>query len=132
MGALFEAVATGKVGPLNGTRLFAMGISSGGFMTSRMAVSYPGKFRSLAVHSRSYATCGATCTVPRPLPADHPPTLFLHGGSDSVVPVSAMESYRDALAAEGHVVDSVVDPSAGHEWLATGPSAIRSWFDAHP
>ena len=82
----FSAASTAAFGPINTTRLYAMGISSGGFMTSRMAVSYPGKFRALADHSGSYATCSDTCTVPTPLPSNHPPTLFLHGDTDAIVP----------------------------------------------
>jgi predicted esterase len=101
-------------------------------MTSRMAVSYAGKFRALAVHSGGYATCGTTCTLPATLPADHPPTLFLHGGADTTVKPSTMEMYRDELAAEGRTVKTVLDPSAGHEWLTAGPAEIRAWFDAHP
>jgi poly(3-hydroxyoctanoate) depolymerase len=132
MKAIFTAVDEGRFGAINPARLYAMGISSGGFMTSRMAVSYAGKFRALAVHSGGYATCSATCTLPATLPADHPPTLFLHGGADTTVPPSTMELYRDELVAEGHTVKTVLDPNAGHEWLSAGPTEIRPWFDAHP
>ncbi|MBL0220325.1 MAG: dienelactone hydrolase family protein [Myxococcales bacterium] len=127
---LIAAATAGTFGPLDPTRRYAMGISSGGFMTSRMAVSYAGKFRALAVASGSYATCGATCTVPV-LPADHPPTLFLHGDQDPTVPMSSMTPYRDKLAAEGFVVKTVIHPGAGHEWLPEGKTAIPDWFDAH-
>ncbi|HET9992660.1 MAG TPA: PHB depolymerase family esterase, partial [Kofleriaceae bacterium] len=70
---MLAAITAGTFGPIDPSRLYAMGISSGGFMTSRMAVSYPGVFRALADHSGSYATCSAICVVPTPLPADHPP-----------------------------------------------------------
>jgi dienelactone hydrolase len=129
---ILQAISDGGFGPLDPARKYAMGISSGGFMTSRMAVSYAGQFRALAIHSASYATCSAVCSVPTPLPADHPPTLFLHGGADSIVPIDTMVPYRDALAREGHTVDSVIRPEAGHEWLPEGPSRIPSWFDAQP
>ena len=130
--ALLAAVAQGQLGPIDGARLYAMGISSGGFMTSRMAVSYPGKFRALVDHSGSYATCSATCAVPTPLPADHPPTLFLHGGADTVVPLAAIQPYLDALTAEGHEAKLVSDADAGHQWLPEGPAVIPAWFDSHP
>jgi predicted esterase len=132
MKAIFTAVGDGTFGTVNPSRLYAMGISSGGFMTSRMAVSYPGRFRALAVHSGGYATCSTTCTLPPTQPADHPPTLFLHGGADTTVKPATMTMYRDQLAAEGHVVATVLDPSAGHEWLVAGPAEIRAWFDANP
>lgn len=128
--ALLAAMAGTTFGPLDATRRYAMGISSGGFMTSRMAVSYDGEFRALAIASASYATCSNTCTVPA-LPSDHPPTLFLHGGADQVVPESAMTPYRDALLAAGRTAQAIIDPNAGHEWLPEGKTAIPDWFDAH-
>ena len=82
--------------------------------------------------SGGYATCGLTCTLPKPLPSDHPPTLFLHGGADTTVAPSTMEMYRDELVAEGRVVKTLLDPKAGHEWLPAGPAVIRAWFDASP
>jgi len=129
---LLSAVDAGTFGPLDASRLYAMGISSGGFMTSRMAISYPGRFRALADHSGSYATCSALCFVPTPLPADHPPTLFLHGDLDLVVPITAVRPYLDALQAEGHEAKLVTDLFAGHRWLRSGPQEIPAWFDAHP
>lgn len=132
MQAMFDSLDKGDFGPVNTKRLYAMGISSGGFMTSRMAVSYPGKFRALADHSGSYATCGPTCSVPTPLPTDHPPTLFLRGDNDVVVPMSVVTPYIDALVAEGHEAKLVTDPKAGHEWLPEGAEAVTSWFDSHP
>jgi poly(3-hydroxybutyrate) depolymerase len=128
---LLGAVASGTFGPLDPTHLYAMGISSGGFMTSRMAVSYPGKFRALADHSGSYATCSIVCAVPTPLPADHPPTLFLHGDLDAIVPLSSIQPYLDDLQQEGHQVQYVSDHDGGHEWLPEGATAIPAWFAAH-
>ena len=127
---LLGATIDGTFGALDPARRYAMGISSGGFMTSRMAVSYAGTFRALAIASGSYATCSVTCDVPD-LPVDHPPTLFLHGAVDTVVPPSIMTVYRDKLVANGHVVDTILDPDAGHEWLPEGKTAIPDWFDTH-
>jgi dienelactone hydrolase len=129
---LFAAISAATLGPLDAGRLYAMGISSGGFMTSRMAVSYPGRFRALADHSGSYATCSDVCAVPTPLPTGHPPILFLHGDLDAVVPMTAIQPYIDALGAEGYVSSLVTDPTAGHQWLAAGPQAIPAFFAAHP
>ena len=129
---IFASLAKGAFGPVDTTHLYAMGISSGGFMTSRMAVSYAGKFRALADCSGSYATCGPTCSVPTPLPSNHPPTLFLHGDQDTIVPMSSVQPYLDALSAEGFETKLVTDPSAGHQWLSAGPTVIPAWFAAHP
>lgn len=132
MKALLSSVSAGTFGPIDSSRLYAMGISSGGFMTSRMAVSYAGTFRALADHSGSYATCSDTCVVPTPLPAGHPPTLFLHGDTDTVVPLSAIQPYIDALMAEGYETQLVTDATAGHQWLSEAVQAIPAWFDSHP
>jgi len=127
---LFAEMAGTTFGPLDAQRYYAMGISSGGFMTSRMAVSYAGTFRALAIASASYATCSFSCSVPE-LPADHPPTLFLHGGQDDVVPVATMLPYRDQMLAQGLVTQAIVDQNAGHQWLAEGALAVPQWFDTH-
>jgi predicted esterase len=128
--SIFAAIRDGSLGPIDPARMYAMGISSGGYMTSRMAVSYPGQFHALVVHSASYATCGLTCII-AVLPVDHPPTLFVHGAKDPIVPIAQMELYRDELAQQGHVVDTVVDDAAGHEWIASSIPAINTWFDTH-
>ena len=131
--ALFDAINAGAFGQLDADRLYATGISSGGYMTSRMAVSYPGRFKALAIQSASYATCsGPLCAVPQSLPADHPPTLFLHGAIDATVPIWTMYPYRDALEDAGHVVSTVVHTTAGHEWIHEAPDAVVAWFDASP
>jgi dienelactone hydrolase len=133
MDALFAAIAGGRFGTLDPATLYAAGISSGGYMTSRMAVSYRGRFRALAVSSASYATCGGpACVVPNPLPNDHPPTLFLHGELDPVVPVATMRAYHDRLASQGLETKAVTDPNALHGWIDAAPDAILAWFDAHP
>lgn len=130
--SLLAEIAAGRYGPADPSRLYATGISSGGYMTSRMAVSYAGRFRALAVHSGSYATClGPVCNVPASLPADHPPTLFLHGSLDTTVPIATMMPYHDRLAAQGVATDLDVDPQATHEWLADSPSLVTSWFETH-
>ena len=128
--ALLTAIEAGQYGPADKARFYATGISSGGYMTSRMAVSYAGKFRALVIEAGSYATCSQTCNVPT-LPADHPPTLFMHGDADSTVPLSAMTPYRDKLMADGRVVDTIIHAGAGHEWLPEGKTAVPAWFDAH-
>jgi poly(3-hydroxyoctanoate) depolymerase len=129
---LFAAVDGGGFGAVDPARWYATGVSSGGYMTSRMAVSYAGRFRALAVSAGSYATCGGIlCALPPLLPADHPPTLFLHGAIDPVVPIATMYAYRDALSALGHTTRTVVDPTFMHGWIPATPDEVRAWFDAH-
>jgi predicted esterase len=124
-------MAAGTFGPLDLTRRFAVGFSSGGYMTSRMAVSYSGTFRALAIDEGSYATClSAVCVVPS-LPANHPPTLFLQGGLDPVVPLWTMELYNQALVAQGTETRVVIDPTATHQWLNVAPVEVPAWIRAH-
>ena len=56
MVAIFDGIAYRDYGELDESSLYASGISSGGYMTSRMAVSYPGRFKALAINAASYAT----------------------------------------------------------------------------
>jgi predicted esterase len=129
---LLSELAGGTFGSVDMQKLYATGISSGGYMTSRMAVSYGGKFRALAIESGSYATCGGpACTIPATLPADHPPTLFLHGGMDVIVPISTAEAYYQELKAQGFDTSFVEDPSAGHQWLSVAPQDVVQWFTTH-
>jgi dienelactone hydrolase len=127
---LFGAIEDGSLGPIDADRLYAAGISSGGYMTSRMAVGYPGRFRALAIQSASYATCsGVLCDVPG-LPDDHPPTLFLHGGQDLVVPPATAEDYANELTSHGRQARLVIDESADHAWIEAAPEEMLRWFDA--
>lgn len=127
--ALLQKMKVGEFGPLNMDKLFATGISSGGYHASRMAVTFPGVFKALAIESASYATCGGPlCLIPRDLPADHPPTLFLHGALDNVVPVTTMFSYHSRLKEAGIPTEMRVDALASHQWISDAPEFITKWF----
>lgn len=126
---LLAEMKSGKFGPIDMNNLFATGISSGGYETSRMAISMPGVFKALAIESASYATCGgALCFVPDDLPVDHPPTMFLHGEADMIVPISTMWSYYKRLKVHKVPVSAVVDKTASHQWIDQAPDSITSWF----
>jgi poly(3-hydroxyoctanoate) depolymerase len=131
--ALFAEIDGSQLGQLSTSDWYATGVSSGGYMTSRMAVSYQGRFLALAIAAGSYATCVggvSSCTVPA-LPANHPPTLFMHGGDDPFVPIAQMWDYFDALSAGGFTTHAVVDPTMAHGWVPTAPSDVLAWFQAH-
>jgi predicted esterase len=98
-----------------------------------MAVSFPGRFKALAIQSASFATCvGARCQLPQELPADHPATLFLHGLADRVVPWSSMQPYHDRLLYQGIETALYSEPTGGHQWFAASPARILDWFQRHP
>lgn len=128
---LFDELDAGRFGPANLGRMFATGISSGGYMTSRMALSYPGRFRALAIQSGSWATCAGPLCIVGPIPADHPPTLFLHGALDPVVPLVTMDFYNNALGDAGVPSRRVVEPLALHRWIDAAPDEIAAWFQRY-
>jgi predicted esterase len=130
---ILERVERGDFGRLDPAKLHAVGLSSGGYMSSRMALAYPGRFRSLVIASGSYATClGPLCNVPDQLPADHPPTRFLHGGLDVFIPAWTMAGYRDRLEEQGIETESVISPFLGHSWPKDSPELVLGWFEDHP
>jgi poly(3-hydroxybutyrate) depolymerase len=129
---MHEAIAQGTFGPLDVERAYASGLSSGGYMTSRMAVSYPGQFKALAIHAASYATClGAACVVPG-LPSDHPPTAFFHGDDDTTAPLWAAKAYEKALSDQGTATQFTTEANIGHAWLAAAVDGQTAWFNANP
>lgn len=144
--ALFVDLEDGVYGSIDTTALFATGMSSGGYMTSRMALSYPGRFRALAIQSGAWATCVGgldsvtdvfglagvhVCHAPSTLPADHPPTLFLHGNADLTVPLWTMEIYESALREAGFETRKIVVRGGLHEFFSETPPALLAWFRAH-
>ncbi len=130
--ALLTEVRNGTFGAADPARLYATGISSGGYMTSRMALTWPDTFRALSIASASWATCaGAACVLPDALPAGHPPTQFLHGRGDVTVPLFTAQAYFDALIAQGFEAELHVNDDTGHAWLPDAPERVVDWFTAH-
>ena len=128
---IFGALDGGGFGPVDPGRLYAAGISSGGYMTSRMDLEYRERFRALAIQSGSYATCGGpVCAIPA-LDAGHLPTLFLHGADDVLVPVWTMEPYHEALAGLGVGTEKMIQEGVGHAWIDPAPEAIAGWFQRY-
>jgi len=130
---VFDAIDQGVFGPLNGQRKYATGISSGGYNTSRMALTWPGEFKALVVHSGSWATClGPQCLLPSQLPANHAPTKFIHGYIDTIVPWWTMDAYYDRLLHDGVETERMTILTGGHEWFPQSPDAVVDWFNRHP
>eukprot|EP00755_Sulcionema_specki_P005442 Sspe_Gene.32797::Locus_16058_Transcript_1_1_Confidence_1.000_Length_1074::g.32797::m.32797 len=64
---ILDACSRGTFGPCNDKKLHAVGFSSGGYMSSRMAVNYGSRFRSISIMAGAYYYCAGSCT----------PTLWL-------------------------------------------------------
>lgn len=137
---LFDGITEGAYGPAEHYDMsmrYAYGISSGGFNTSRMAVTFndgaeSGVWQALGIVAASYATCSVTCGPIPPLPDNHPPTRFWHGQGDLLAPPWTMRLYHDKLAQRGFTTEIQMNP-AGHEYTADalGATGIKDWFDQH-
>lgn len=134
----FGEIKSGNYGPAsqwNMNRRYAYGISSGGFNSSRMAVTYnsgtgnANTWKALGIHAASYATCSYSCSVPT-LPANHPPTKFWHGQNDQLAPLANMVLYFNKLVSGGFTTQKLEHPG-GHEFTADslGPTGVKAWFD---
>lgn len=131
---IFEEAELGSFGPLDATRFYATGLSSGAYMSSRMAITYPDRFQAVALQSGSYATCLSSfpCVVTAAdLPDDHPPTLLMAGYWDTIVPLYTTEEYEDALDANGTESTLEVVGYASHQWTASSPDWVLEWFQTH-
>lgn len=134
--SLFDGVASGVYGAasqFNMNKRFAVGISSGGYNTSRMAVTFNehSEWSALVIVSGSYATCfGPFCKLPSTLPAHHPPTKFYHGTKDFIVPIATMRPYFERLKSAGVLVEKV-EHDGFHEFTkeGLGEGGIKEWFD---
>ena len=99
-------------------------------MTDRMAKSHDEySFNDLAIASASYAKCGGPyCPLPDDISTNHPPTLFMHGKRDIVVPIFTMRKYAKLLKENSVSVEIIVNDKAGHTWIDQSPLAITQWF----
>jgi hypothetical protein len=142
---LFPSVDSKNYGNVNNSRRYATGVSSGGYNTSRMAITFNGgsKFKALAVQSASYADCsGPACALPCSgtayIPSNHPPTKFYHGVYDPIVPIATMRCYYNLLLAKGKSAtkyEFTNDGILGLHGYSTGSyssaNGVQAYFNAH-
>jgi poly(3-hydroxybutyrate) depolymerase len=131
---LFDEIEAGTFGPLDPARKYAMGLSSGGYMSSRLAVTYPGEMRGIALQSASYATCISSlpCDVAaEDLPEEHAATLLMAGYWDAIVPLHTIDEYYYALEDNGTPVELKVVGNAAHQWTSWSPGRVLGWFQTH-
>ena len=69
--------------PVDGTRIYATGISNGGFMSSRLGCELGNPIAAIAVVAATMeaTTISPSCHPPRPVPA-----MYIHGTTDALVP----------------------------------------------
>lgn len=68
---------------VDGTKIYATGISNGGFMSSRLGCELSNRIAAIAVNA---ATIEATTIAPNCNPARPVPALYIHGTADPLVP----------------------------------------------
>ena len=128
----------GAASQYNMNKRYAYGISSGGFNSSRMAVTFnsgsgnANTWKALGIVAASYATCSYSCGSIPALPANHPPTKFWHGQNDGIVPISTMYAYFNKLIQGGFTTTKLEHPN-GHQLTVDnlGASGIKAWFDQY-
>jgi len=69
--------------PVDGTRIYATGISNGGFMSSRLGCELSNRIAAIAVDA---ATMEATTIAPSCNPGRPVPAIYIHGTTDPLVP----------------------------------------------
>jgi poly(3-hydroxybutyrate) depolymerase/predicted secreted protein len=122
---------------LDAGRVYVAGISSGGFMASRLAHAFPAQIRAVCIVSAGNADSvkigrnlasifdfSATQTIS----ASHPPALILHGTADRLVPVDMGRRYFHDLQAAGVRVRYEEIPGGRHGWHAAFNKLILEWF----
>lgn len=68
---------------VDGTKIYATGISNGGFMSSRLGCELSNRIAAIAVNA---ATIEATTIAPSCDPGKSVPAIFIHGTTDPLVP----------------------------------------------
>lgn len=161
LSALYEEVAKGTWAQFNLRRLHAVGFSSGGFMTSRLAVNplhEDRRFASLVVVGAGIFYCPmsifggceppeVSVSSPHLQPTHHAPTLLLHCNEDEFVDSKVSSLYQKQLKANGvtaqfasldggsHMTEykeaDSPNTDCGHNWPASSHKWVRYWFDTH-
>jgi predicted peptidase len=94
-------------------RIYATGLSMGGFGTWALAARTPNRFAAIL------PICGGG-NPDRAKRIAHIPTWVFHGGKDPVVPLAASQKMVEALKKNGGNVKFTVYPAAGHDaWTET-------------
>ena len=109
--------------PVNKSRIFCIGFSSGAFMTSRLAYYFGSQFKAVGIHSGGDANLH-----PLKDAIDHPPTLIIHGKKDRLVDVQAGIDYYNYLHDNGIKSHILLNKYGFHIWQPMFNDLIIDWF----
>jgi predicted esterase len=107
---------------------YCTGVSMGGSGTYNLAVTYPELFAGIACVSGAGGR-GPNSTIQN---LKNIPTLLLHGGQDTVVPVMAAQTVADKLKELGYVHELRIFPTYGHNYHGEEYMAVTlEFFDKY-
>jgi len=120
-------------------RIYVTGISSGGFMTSRVGMVFADKVKAIAIASggdADYSSVrrdnGCRTTFDKSVPiieGNQPKTLFIHGDIDPIVPFSMDQNYYTALKDKGVETRFIKNRFGTHLWYNKYDQDILDWFN---
>jgi poly(3-hydroxybutyrate) depolymerase len=122
--------------PVNCDSLYCSGFSSGAFMCSYIGHFFNDHFKAIAVHSGANSDSillnsrGPYFDLNRSynFSSSFPPTILLHGGNDSVVPVICAENFYSDLKRNGIPSKLLINNDKGHIWNSQFDAEILDWF----
>lgn len=109
------------------TRIYATGLSMGGYGTWRLAASHPERFAAIL------PICGGGDPATMAANLHSVPIWAFHGAKDSVVPVTESEKMADAVTKAGGKVRLTVYADAEHDsWTPTYSNPeVYNWLLSH-
>lgn len=124
---------------LDKNHVYCAGFSSGGFMTSRLAKVFPDKFAAVLIHSGTDADSITftikgpefDCESPKVYHPNHPPTLIVHGETDSLVPYECGLHLYEELQRNNIDSTLLTNEEKGHIWLSSLSEEMIDWFQSY-
>ena len=113
-----------QIAPVDTRRVFACGISNGGFFSQRLACDLPGKIAGIAVvAATSYRSVCSRCS------AGTIPVMFFNGTEDSLIPFDTSKTIDNSAVADLMGTGKINVSGALTEWagLLTAPDAVAFW-----
>ena len=108
---------------VDGTKVYATGISNGGFMSSRLGCELSNRIAAIAVDA---ATMEATTIAPNCNPGKQVPSMYIHGTTDPLVPFTGGQMTSGGTAG-GTILSHF---QAIDKWIAiNGCNAVPSITD---
>ena len=112
-----------KAFPLNRNRIYAAGMSMGGYFCHHLAQARSKSIAAIAAHSGGLGTLGATGLKAK----RKYPVLLIHGTKDEIVPVDRSRKAEEAYKAAKHVVRLIEVEGLGHKWAEEPDATRRIW-----